>query len=66
MDARLVCECVGAHDGLMWLDRHPAVLRHHAADGPDVHRVDAGPQPAHLILPVGCVTWLGQKKNGSA
>mmetsp|Transcript_11203 Transcript_11203/g.28731 ORF Transcript_11203/g.28731 Transcript_11203/m.28731 type:complete len:415 (+) Transcript_11203:471-1715(+) len=52
VDARLVREGVGAHDRLVRLHRHSAVVRHHAADGRDVHRVDARPQPAHLALPL--------------
>ena len=56
VDARLVGKGVGTHDGLVRLDGHAAVGRHHPRRGRQVHWPDAGPQAAHLRLPAAPVT----------
>jgi len=51
VDAALVRKGVGADDGLVRLHEHAAVVRDHAARGPDVNGAHPCPQAPHLPLP---------------
>mmetsp|Transcript_12663 Transcript_12663/g.30559 ORF Transcript_12663/g.30559 Transcript_12663/m.30559 type:complete len:514 (+) Transcript_12663:268-1809(+) len=51
VDAGLVREGVGPHDGLVRLHRHAAVLAHHLGARVDVHRVDGSVRAEDLLLP---------------
>ncbi len=51
MDARLVRECVSAHDRLVRLNLVPGEAAHHAAGTHDLGRLDARPQPAEVFGP---------------
>mmetsp|Transcript_38456 Transcript_38456/g.80911 ORF Transcript_38456/g.80911 Transcript_38456/m.80911 type:complete len:317 (-) Transcript_38456:570-1520(-) len=55
VDAALVLEGIGSHDGLVRLALHASVLSHHFGGGGDVHRIDgrvelASTRPAHKLF----------------